>query len=118
MLTKRAMRMCFLLLLFIPLLPACSEKPTQSIDLSAMMKDGHKIKVTILFTCADENCPGEILAKKDTLAHGFRIIMRDYRSEKLKGKGRTTVTRILDRLLKSEIRAEIQNFKITHYEIL
>jgi len=59
----------------------------------------------------------EMKQKAKALKRAFSIVFREYRSKQLRGAGRGTVTRVLEKIFDSKIRSKVDVFRIVKYNV-
>ncbi len=96
---------------------SCSQTFSYQISLSAMLKDGGKIMIDCTLELEDEKALEEVTEKSDQIKRGFRLVLRDYKGDQFVDKQMATITRILRRILKSQLKSRIVEIKYNNYEL-
>ncbi len=112
------MRKVTYLVLFSLIVLSCStHPPTFNLKLNSHLKDGGKLSVTVDVTVSDTKSLKEIERKAESLNRAFSIVLREYHSDQLKGKGEMTVKRILVKIFSLKIKSKVDQFKIKKYSV-
>ena len=91
---------------------------TYPMEISSRLRDLGTISVKVTVEFETEAGLQEIKAKEPRIKRAFTLIFREYSTAKLQGKGKRTATKILRKILDSEIRSKRVRFEITECEVL
>ena len=98
---------------------ACAKSvdTTHQMEFSSTLKDLGTISVKLVMEF--ENVAGleEIKAKEDRIKRAFSLILREYTVEKLGGRGKRTATKVMRKILDSEVRSKVVKLEILQCDV-
>ncbi len=99
---------------------ACSSSvdTTYPMEISSRLKDSGTISLHMTVEFENEGGLQEIKQKEERIKRAFSLILREYSTEKLQGKSKRTATKVLRKILDSEIRSKVVKFEIAELKVL
>lgn len=99
---------------------ACSPSVdnTYPLEISSRLKDLGTISMRMTVEFENEGGLQEIKKKEERIKRAFSLILREYSTEKLQGKSKRTATKVLRKILDSEIKSKVLKFEIAELKVL